>query len=88
MNLMLLGAIATSCFIASLFFMRFWKTTHDRFFLFFAISFAIEGCGRIAQGVISYSDEQEPLFYLSRLVSFVIILWAIVDKNRRRKLPE
>ena len=82
MNLMLLGAIATTCFIASLFFLRFWKSTRDRFFCFFAISFAIEGCGRLMQGLINYSNEQEPLFYLLRLGAFLLILWAIIDKNR------
>jgi len=81
MNLMLIGAIGLSCFIASLFFMRFWKTTHDRFFLFLAVSFAIEGCGRILLGLAEYSSEQEPLFYLLRLLAFLIILWAIIDKN-------
>jgi uncharacterized membrane protein HdeD (DUF308 family) len=87
MDLMLLGAIATTCFIASLFFMRFWKTTHDRFFLFFAISFALEGGARLMLGLTQYTDEQEPLFYLIRLVAFVIILWAIIDKNWLRDRP-
>ena len=88
MNLMLLGAIATTCFITSLFFTRFWRTTHDRFFLYFAISFFIEGCSRIMVGLID-NDEQEPLFYFIRLVAFVIILWAIIEKNwlRQRHPP-
>jgi hypothetical protein len=85
MNLMLLGAIAITCFIASLFFIRFWRTTHDRFFLFFAISFAIEGFGRIMLGLIAFSSEQEPLFYLIRLLGFAIILWAIIYKNWLKK---
>jgi hypothetical protein len=81
MNLMLLGAVATLCFTVSLFFMRFWKRTQDRFFLYFAVSFALEGVGRALQGFF-ISNEQEPLFYLLRLVSFMIILYAILDKNR------
>jgi len=81
MNLILLGAIAMACFTASLFFVRFWKTTSDRFFLFFAVSFFIEGCSRLMLGLIDYSNEQEPLFYLIRLFAFLIILWAIIDKN-------
>ena len=89
MNLMLLGAIAMTCFIASLFFARFWKTTQDRFFLYFAISFFIEGCGRVMLGLTDYSNEQEPLFYLIRLIAFMIILWAIIEKNwlRKRRTP-
>lgn len=85
MHLMILGAIALSCFIASLYFIKFWRTTHDRFFLFFAISFFIEGCNRLLLGLIKYSNEEEPLFYLVRLVSFLVIIFAILDKNRKHK---
>ncbi len=82
MNLMLLGAIAMACFTASLFFIRFWKKTRDRFFLFFAISFCVEGFSRVMLGLTYYSNEQEPFFYLLRLFAFLIILYAIIDKNR------
>jgi hypothetical protein len=81
MNLILLGAIIMACFTVSLLFLRFWKSTRDRFFLFFAASFLIEGCNRLMLGLIHYSSEQEPLFYLLRLFAFLIILWAIFDKN-------
>lgn len=84
-NGMLLGAVALACFMASLFFLRFWKTTRDRFFLFFSLSFFIEGTGRIMLGVIDYSNEQEPLFYLVRVFSLLVILYAIIDKNWIRK---
>lgn len=84
MGLILLGMIAMACFVVSLFFMHFWETTRDRFFLFFAVAFAIEGCGRIILGLTEYYSEQEPLFYLIRLLSFFIILWAIIDKNREK----
>jgi len=36
----LLGAVIMGDVIAGLFFVRFWKMTGDRFFLFFAASFA------------------------------------------------
>ena len=42
MNLMLLGAIAVTSLVIALFFLRFWKETGDRFFLFFAISFFVD----------------------------------------------
>jgi uncharacterized membrane protein len=85
MNLMLLGAIAVTCLTASLFFLRFWKTTKDRFFLFFAFAFFLEAINRIMLGLIKYSQEEEPLFYIIRLTSFLIILFAIFDKNRKAK---
>lgn len=85
MNQTLLGAIAMSSLIAGLFFLRFWKRTGDRFFLFFAISFVIEGLNRAVLGMTSSLDEELPFFYIVRLVSFILIIIAIVDKNRSRK---
>ena len=43
MDFMLWGAISMASLVAGLFFLRFWKDTGDRFFLFFAVSFLIEG---------------------------------------------
>lgn len=83
MNLMLIGAIAMGCFTASLFFLRFWKKTRDKFFLFFSLSFCIEGISRVILGLIGDTDENKPLVYLMRLFSFMLILVAIIAKNRR-----
>ncbi len=82
MNLMLIGAIAMACFTASLFFLRFWRKTGDRFFLFFSLSFCIEGVSRVILGMIE-EDERQPLIVLMRLFAFVVILFAIIDKNRK-----
>ena len=82
MNQLLLGAIAMACLTISLFFLRFWRKSRDRFFLFFAASFCLEGVNRAALGLANVEDEIEPFFYIVRLISFVLILIAIVDKNR------
>jgi len=84
MNLMLLGAIAVTSLVIALFFLRFWKETGDRFFLFFAVSFFVEGINRAVLGLTSHPDEGQPFFYFVRLLSFAIILVAIVDKNWTR----
>ena len=68
--------------VAALFFLRFWQDTRDRFFLLFAIAFAIEGLNRALLGLTVVSQEHEPFFYLVRLFAFGLILVAIVDKNR------
>ena len=46
MNHMLLGGIAIGSFIAGLFFLRYWRSTRDRFFLFFMLAFWIEAINR------------------------------------------
>ncbi len=85
MNQLMLGAIAMANLIIGLFFLRFWKKTRDRFFLFFAVAFVLEGINRVLLGLSQGSNENEPIFYLVRLVSYVLILIAIVDKNRINK---
>lgn len=85
MNLILLGAIAMASLVAALFFLRFWKLTHDRFFLFFAIAFFVEGLSRVVLGLDNMPSEEEPLAYLIRLLAFLLIIIAIIDKNRAGK---
>lgn len=82
MNQLLLGAISMASLVVAMFFLRFWRNTRDRFFLFFAIAFGLEGANRTLLGLNQASSEQEPIFYLVRLLSFLLILVAIVDKNR------
>ena len=81
MNLVLLGAIAMASLVAALFFLRFWKDTRDRFFLFFSVSFFVEGMNRFALAMTSDPNEGRPFFYFVRFLSFLLILVAIVDKN-------
>jgi hypothetical protein len=82
MNQLLLGAIAMASLVIGLFFLRFWKNTRDRFFLFFAAAFWLEGLNRALLGLQGSGSENEPLVYMVRLFSFVLILVAILDKNR------
>ncbi len=85
MNMMILGAVIMAGTTVSLFFLRFWKSTGDRFFLFFSLAFAIEAVSRLLLGLSNYSSEYEPMIYLMRLVAFLVIIGAIVDKNRVKK---
>lgn len=82
-NTIIAGAIVMASLTIALFFLRFWKSTHDRFFLFFATSFALEAINRILIQITIHQDEQQPLFYLIRLVAYGLILVAILQKNRR-----
>ena len=85
MEQLLMGAIAAGSGFAGLFFFRFCWHTRDRFFLFFAGSFWLEAINRVALALVEHADEQEPLFYLFRLVAYALILAAIWQKNRGRR---
>jgi uncharacterized membrane protein HdeD (DUF308 family) len=78
----LTGAISIACFVIALFFLRFWISTRDRFFVFFALSFALEGIVRGASAVLYLTDDN-PAFYGARVIAYGLILVAIWQKNRR-----
>jgi hypothetical protein len=87
MRLLLLGASVMASLTVALFFLRFCRDTGDRFFFYFAAAFAVEGMNRAALGLSAFSAEMEPLLYLARLFSFLLILIAIANKNRRKRFP-
>lgn len=74
------GASAAASLVIALFFVRFWRTTGDRFFALFALAFAIFAGNRIA--LSSVAREHDTWIYGLRLVGFLLIAAAIVDKNR------
>lgn len=82
LRLFLLGVLAMGDLIAGLFFVKYWKSTQDRLFLYFAGSF---GLGMICRFLLIYTtvnSESEPLVYSLRLLSYAVILLGIADKNR------
>ena len=62
-----------------------WRQTRDGLFLLFAIAFGVDAAMRLLLGLSDVSAEQEPFFYMARLVTFGLIIVAIVQKNRLRK---
>jgi hypothetical protein len=84
MQQMLSGAIAAGWVMAGLFFFRFWRRSGDRFFLWFALSFWLEAIDRVAQGLFVSGQEDRPLIYGLRVISYGLILYAIWQKNRPR----
>jgi uncharacterized membrane protein HdeD (DUF308 family) len=78
----MLGAIAALSATVGLFFLRFWRQTADRFFLLFAAAFFLEAVNRVVFALLPYASDDEPLFYLVRLLSYALILLAIWRKNR------
>jgi len=79
----LLGVIVTGSVTAGAFFLKFWLQTRDTLFLAFAASFLIEAGNRLAFLWLDNPEQGSPAIYLVRLVSYLLILVAIVNKNRR-----
>lgn len=85
MNDIMVGAIAMASLVISMVFMRYWRNTGDRFFLWFALSFAIEGAHRIYSAMARTMAEDGALHYVIRVVAYGLILWAIYEKNWPRR---
>ncbi len=83
MNDFLMGAMAMACGVAALFFLRFWRDTQDRLFALFSVSFVLLGITRIGLAMTHEPSENQTYFHWVRLAAFVLILVAIIDKNRR-----
>lgn len=76
---LLAGALAMGFAVAGLFFLRFWKESRDRLFLLFAAAFFLLGLDRVIASTTAVGDA----VYLIRLSAFVLIVAAVLDKNRR-----
>lgn len=81
--------IGGATFIASaaiaLFFVRFWQRSGDRLFAIFALAFAMFAVNRLILVALGDDNENAAYVYLVRLAAFVLIIVAIVDKNRREE---
>jgi hypothetical protein len=80
----LLGVIVTCSLVAAGFFARFWIATRDVLFLAFAGAFALEGLNRIVFLFLDKPSVGDEAIYVVRLLSYLLILAAIINKNRNR----
>jgi hypothetical protein len=86
------GMLTMGSLVASLCFLRYWRLSSDRFFVFVALAFAALAANWLGLLAIDPADEARHYVYLLRLLAFVLILAGIIDKNRRgvrwNELPE
>ena len=73
---------AAMSLVAGLLFFRFRRDAGDRLFALFGAAFLLMSLSWILLGLFSPSEETRPYIYAIRLVAFLLIIAAIVDKNR------
>ena len=86
------GAVTIGFVVAAMFFLRFWRRTADRLFLAFAAAFVLLAFNQALALWLGAADERVGYAYLLRVLGFILILSAIVDKNvasagRRSRAP-
>jgi len=76
------GAAVMGYAVVALLFARYWRSTRDRLFAIFAGAFLLLAIQRLALSLYPEMREEQVLFYVIRLIAYLMILGAIVDKNR------
>lgn len=76
------GALAMAYAIIALYFFKFRSRSGDRLFTLFASAFLILAGQRLVLTVAREWGEESAWLYGLRLLAFVIIVYAIIDKNR------
>jgi hypothetical protein len=84
-NAFLSGAATLACAAIALFYMRYWRRTHDRLFVALALAFSMLALERTVLVLVPPAYEGRHLIYLARLAAFVLICAGIIDKNRSRR---
>ena len=82
LSLALAGAVVFGYLVIALFFLRFWRQTHQRLFVWFAIAFSLLALERVLLLLEPFAWVHQPQFYCTRLIAFLMIACAIWDKNR------
>lgn len=86
--LFLSGVTMLASWIAGIYFFRFWIKSHDRLFFMFGTAFWLMALERLALAfALNPLREEYYYFYIIRLIAFLIIIGAIIDKNRSNSQP-
>ncbi len=82
MFLFLSGVLMMGCLVLAVFFWRFWVRTGDRFFIMFSIAWVLLGAERLGLALRNTPEEPRAGMYFIRLAAFLLIIGAILYKNR------
>lgn len=79
------GARVFASLVVALCFLRLARSSGDRLYHAFAISFVLLALSSTLVGFDLELGEASVLAFVPRLIAFMLIIAAIVDKNRRAK---
>jgi hypothetical protein len=79
------GICVTAAGVSGLFFLRFWRDSRDPLFGFFAAAFWLLALSWVLLALTSPTEETRPYIYAVRLVAFVLIIVAMIVKNRESR---
>ena len=77
------GMLVMGYAVITIYFLRFWRDTRDRLFLLFALAFVLLALQRLGLTFLDIHTANATWLYVLRLSAFLLIIVAIIDKNRR-----
>lgn len=77
------GLLTMGYLVVALYFLRFWKRSAERLFVFFALAFALLAVQRLGLTLMTSIDSD--WLYGLRLLAFVLLLVGIIEKNRHAR---
>ena len=80
------GAVTFGYLVAAGFFFSFWRKTRDRLFAAFGAAFLLFALNQLLSAALVVIIEPTSVVYILRVLGFVIIIAAIVDKNLHQPL--
>ena len=84
MSEFLQGATFLGSLAVALFFLRFWRRTHQLLFAVFAVAFTVFAANRVLLTILDNEDSRLWV-YVSRALVFAMIAGAVVHQNLRRR---
>ena len=80
MRLFVAGLLTMGYAVSALYFLRFWKRSGDRLFVFFSLAFGLLAVQRLGLTFLTAIDST--WLYGIRLLAFLLLLAGILEKNR------
>lgn len=78
------GASSVLSLVIALIFFRSWRKSRDPLFAAFAVAFVLFAANWTALALIDPPRESQHYVYLLRLAAFLLIAFAVLQKNRDR----
>ena len=75
------GLLSGGYAVAGVFFLSFWRRTHDSLFAVFAVAFWLMALNQALPVLLGIPREEQGGNYQVRLAAFILIIAAILRKN-------
>jgi hypothetical protein len=79
------GLLAMGSLVPALFFLRYWRSSRDRLFAFFAVAFGLMALEWLLASLGGTDEADHFQVLLLRILAFVSIIIGVLDKNHRER---